>query len=86
MYLFKTISCKFSGQLIEHINGPGVVTTMLGMLTYPDDFSKSQGLNQLWYKDSSNDVEADNTGFAERHGYIITKPANKGSFSFTINH
>ena len=57
---------------------------MLGMLTYLDDFSKSQGLNQLWYKDSSTDAEAENTGFAARHGYIITKPTNKGSFSFAI--
>ncbi|XP_063447224.1 uncharacterized protein LOC134726736 [Mytilus trossulus] len=84
MYLFKSISYRLSGQQIEHINDPGIATTMLGMLTYPDDFSKSQGLNQLWYKDSSADAEAENTGFAARHGYIITKPANKGSFSFAI--
>ena len=84
MYLFRTISYRLSGQQIEHINDPGIATTMLGMLTYPDDFSKSQGLNQLWYKDSSTAAHADNTGFAARHGYIITKPANKGSFSFTI--
>ena len=50
MYLFRTISYRLSGQQIEHINDPGIATTMLGMLTYPDDFSKSQGLNQLWYK------------------------------------
>ena len=23
---------------------------MLGLLKYPDDFSRAQGLNQLWYK------------------------------------
>ena len=84
MYLFKSISYRLSGQQIEHLNDPGIASTMLGMLTYPDDFSKSQGLNQLWYKDSSTDAEADNTGFAARHGYIITKPTNKGSFSFSI--
>ena len=86
MYLFKTISCKFSGHLIEHINDPGVVTTMLKMLTYPDDFSESQCLNHLWYKDSSNDAEAVKRRLQHVHGYITTKPANKCSFSFTINH
>ena len=84
MFLFRSISYRLSGQQIEHLNDPGIATTMLGMLTYPDDFSKSQGLNQLWFKDSTADAEADNVGFAARHGYIITKPTNKGSFSFSI--
>ncbi|XP_071176618.1 uncharacterized protein [Mytilus edulis] len=84
MYLFKSISYRLSGQQIEHINDPGIATTKLGKLTYPDDFSKSQGLNQLWYKDSPPNAEAANIGFAARHGYIITKPTNKGSFSFAI--
>ena len=48
MYLFKTISYRLSGQLIEHINDPGIATTMLGMFTYHDESSKTQGLNQLW--------------------------------------
>ena len=77
MYIFKTISFRLSGQQIEHINDPGIATTMLGMLTYPDDLSKSQDLNQLWYKDSSTDAEAENTGFASRHVYIITKSTKK---------
>lgn len=84
MFLFRSITYRLSGQQIEHLNDPGIATTMLGMLTYPDDFSKSQGLNQLWFKDSTVEAEADNVGFAARHGYIITKPTNKGSFSFAI--
>lgn len=84
MYLFRTITYRLSGQQIEHINDPGIATTMLGMLTYPDDFSKSQGLNQLWFKDSTAIAAAENSGFAIRHGYTIVKPANKGSFSFAI--
>ena len=57
---------------------------MLEILIYHDDFSKSQGLNQLWCMDSSTEAETENTGFAARHGKIIPKPANKGAFSFTI--
>ena len=55
------------------------------MLKYPDDFSKSKGLNQLWYKDSADTaVLADNSGFSVRHSYIITTSRPRGSFSFRI--
>ena len=58
---------------------------MLGLLKYPDDFSKSKGLNQLWYKDTMGTaVLADNVGFRIRHDYIITNSQPRGSFSFRI--
>ena len=53
MHLFKCIRYDLSGQEIETIVHPGQATTMLGLLKYPDDFSKSKGLNQLWYKDTT---------------------------------
>ena len=53
MHLFKRIRYDLSGQEIENIMNVGQATTMLGLLKYPDDFSKSTGLNQLWYKDTS---------------------------------
>ena len=54
MHLFSRIEYHLSNQLIESFNYPGQETTMLDLLKYPDDFSKAQGLNQLWYKDSNN--------------------------------
>ena len=63
MFLFRSITYRLSGQQIEHLNDPGIATTMLGMLTYPDDFSKSEGIKQLWFKDSTADANADNVGF-----------------------
>ena len=72
--------------MIESINYPGLATTMLGLLKYPDDFSKAQGLNQLWYKDTAKTaVKADNNGFATRHAYLIQSPTAKGNFSFRIS-
>ena len=68
---------------MESINYPGQATTMLGLLIYPDDFSKAQGLNQLWYKDTATTaVKADNNGFAVRHAYLIQSPTVKGTFFF----
>ena len=64
---------------------PGQATTMLGLLKYPDDFSKSQGLNQLWYKDTTTNADLDNnTGFKIRQQYIIQNPNQKGTFSFRV--
>ena len=58
---------------------------MLGLLKYPDDFSKAQGLNQLWYKETATTaVKVDNNGFAARHAYLIQSPTVKGTFSFRI--
>ena len=85
MYLFKNIKYQLSGQDIESLLNPGQATTMLGLLKYPDDFSKSQGLNQLWYKDTSFDAAIDNNvGFRIRKEYIINKPDPKGTFSFRV--
>ena len=50
MHLFKRIRYDLSGQEIESLVHPGQATTMLGLLKYADDFSKSEGLNQLWYR------------------------------------
>ena len=57
MYLFKNIKYQLSEIVIEQVQYPGQATTMLGLLKYPDDFSKSHGINQLWYKDTATDAE-----------------------------
>ena len=85
MHLFSNIKYQLSGQEIESLFYPGQGTTMLGLLKYPDDFSKSQGLNQLWYKDTGATANsANNTGFQIRQSYLIQSPDPKGTFSFRI--
>ena len=85
MHLFSNIKYQLSGQEIESLYYPGQATTMMGLLKYPDDFQKSQGLNQLWYKDSGAAAHlTNNPGFGIRHGYIIKTPDPKGNFSFRI--
>ena len=44
MHLFSRIQYHLSNQLIESLNYPGQATTMLGLLKYPDDFSKAQSI------------------------------------------
>jgi len=59
---------------------------MLGLLKYPDDFSKSIGLNQLWYKYNTSTASiVDNNGFKIRQSYTIQMPNPRGLFSFGIS-
>ena len=89
MYLFSDIRYHIASHEIEVLQNPGHATTMLGMLKYPDDFNKSQGLNQLWQPDTNTDNnneanKVDNQGFKKRHKYIIQTANPKGTFSFKI--
>ena len=85
MYFFKDIRYELSGHEIEKISHLGQATTMLGLLKYLDDFSKSKGLNQSWYKDTLAEATAQNVGWNIRRKYIINDNVNpKGSFSFKI--
>ena len=83
MYLFKRIRYDLSGQEIENIMNVGQATTMLGFLKYPDDFSKSKGLNQLWCKDTTDNTTNENTGFVSRRLKILNSNPI-GTFSFKI--
>ena len=90
MYLFSDVRFHLASHEIEVLQNPGHATTMLGMLKFPDDFSKSQGLNQLWIKDTGNgDTETrvannPNSGFKLRRDYIINMPNDRGTFKFKI--
>jgi len=86
MHLFSNIKYQLSGQEIESVFHPEPATTMLGLLKYPgDDFQKSVGLNQLWFKDTGATTHLqNNTGFGARQQYIIQKPDPNGTFSFRV--
>ena len=89
MYLFSDVRYHLASHEIEVLQNPGHASAMLGMLKYPDDFNKSQGLNQGWAPDSGTGmpVSGENAGFKIRQNYIINMPEgnnNKGTFSFKI--
>ena len=89
MYLFSDVRYHLASHEIEVLQNPGHATTILGMLKFPDDFSKSQGLNQCWIKDTgqgNTETGGDepNKGFKLRRDYIINMPAARGTFCFKI--
>jgi hypothetical protein len=83
MYLFDSIKRQLSEKTIEEVNHPGQATTMLGLLKYSRGFAKAQGLNQLWCKDTLDELTAENQGYNKTviHHY---KPTVRGSFSVAI--
>ena len=88
MYLFSDVRYHLASHEIEVLQNPGHATTILGMLKYPDDFTKSQGLNQAWAPDIEDGTPVvANKGFIERQKYIINLvngADNKGKFNFKI--
>ena len=89
MYLFSDVRYHLASHEIEVLQNPGHATTMLGLLKYPDDFTKSQGLNQVWAPDKEvgTPTVGTNEGFKLRQNYIINMPEgndNKGKFNFKI--
>jgi hypothetical protein len=52
MFLFDSIQHQSSEKTIEKMNHPGQATTMMGLMKYSRGFTKAQGLNQLWCKDT----------------------------------
>ena len=88
MYLFSDVRYHLASHEIEVLQNPGHATTMLGLLKYTDDFTKSQGLNQVWAPDTEDGTPvAGNTGFKLRRDYIINMvegAGNKGRFNFKI--
>ena len=88
MYLFSDVRYHLASHEIEVLQNPGHATTMLGLLKYPDDFTKSQGLNQVWAPDTNEGTAINNNkGFKLRRDYIINMVEgadNKGKFNFKI--
>ena len=89
MYLFSDVRYHLASHEIEVLQNPGHATTMLGMLKYPDDFNKSQGLNQLWVPDTpvadNNIAVMENLGFKKRENHIINNSNPRGKFSFKLS-
>ena len=58
MYLFTGIKYELGATTIETISWPGQVTSMVGYLSYPDDFSTSSGLSCCWSKDTTDNANS----------------------------
>jgi hypothetical protein len=79
MYLFTCIKYELGNTTIETINYPGQTTSMIGYLSYPDDFSKSAGLICCWSKDTNTSADSAKysaSAAAPAAGYVPGENAN----------
>ncbi len=85
MHLFDSFRYDLGSKEIETVQYPGQSLTMLKALTVSDDQSRTEGLNEMWAKDSNTDASlTTNTGFATRQSWIVQSPQEKGRFQVQI--
>ena len=84
VYHFSSMKLTLAGQMVEHVNYPGQVTSLLGLASYSPDYSKGCGLIQGWTPDINAIAAVANTGFAVRQRFLIQNPDPKGSFQCAI--
>lgn len=58
MYMFKLIDFQIGNETVESINYPGQATSILGYLSYPDDFNSSSGMLLCWSKDTTDNADS----------------------------
>ena len=84
MYFFSIMNLTLTGQMVEHVNYPGQVTSLLSLETYSPDYSKGCGLIQGWTPDINANASAANTAFAVHQRFLIQSPDSKGGFQCAI--
>ena len=84
-HLFDNVKLTVGSHLVENVNCPGHVSSMLYDILFPRSKAKIQGLEFMWYPDTA--VEAtveDNTGFAARRKWIVDEPTTNGTFKLRL--
>ena len=84
LHLFDLVKYTLNNAPIETVFNPGLVSNILGLATFPDNFK--QGLIEGWSPDTSNKlVLAENAGFKARQELILgSEPSPLGSFRLAI--
>ena len=84
LHLFDLVKYTLNNAPIETVFNPGLVSNILGLATFPDNFK--QGLIEGWSPDTSDTlVTATNAGFKARQELILgSEPSPLGSFRLAI--
>ena len=84
MYMFSNIQYRVGGQVMETINYPGHTSSILGYLSFPEDFNSSAGLKQCWKRDG-NVSNADSYEFRSSAAVAADAAIAAGHFTPTRN-
>ncbi len=81
IHLFDNIKFTIGNQMVENINIPGHVSSLMFDVLLARSKSKNDGLSFLWSPDTTTTASIeDNKGFAVRQGWIIDKATTRGTF------
>ena len=84
-HMFSNVKLTVGNQLIENINQVGHVSSLIYDTLYPRSKSKCEGLQFMWFPDTSaTALPATNKGFEVRRQYIVDRPAPNGAFKLRI--
>jgi len=87
MYLFNEVTFKMGDKTIEHFTNVGNVSNILGLLKYPQDFSRTSGSMQCWAVDSGSGAAlATNEGFKARNLSFQNTPIGQNEYVIPFNH
>ncbi|HLX52456.1 MAG TPA: hypothetical protein VKR58_00850, partial [Aquella sp.] len=81
MYLFTGIKYELGSTTLESINNPGPTTSMIGYLSYPDDFSTSASLKMCWTKDTTNNASSFKYAAAVADPAVGYRPAEAATYN-----
>ena len=83
-HMFSNVKLTIGTQLVENVNQPGHVSSMMYDVLYPRSKGKTDGLQFLWQPDTDTTTDDTNKGFTVRQQYIIEAPHTKGTFKLRI--
>lgn len=67
MFLFKEVVYTINDQIVERINNPGQITSMMRYLSMPDDYSTGAALKSCWTKDTTTMENTSNLPHLLKH-------------------
>ena len=83
-FMFRNFTYKMNGQMIESVDYPGHVSSLLHDAIFSSSKQYEGGLQFLWYPDLDKTATGTNKGWEVRRKMLIEEPEKKGSFVIKI--
>ena len=83
-HMFSNVKLTVGNRLVENINQVGHVSSMIYDVLYSRSKGKCDGLDFMWFPDTTTAASADNKGFEARRNYILVQPHTVGTFKLRI--
>ena len=83
LYSFDLVKYALNNAPVETVFNPGLITKILGLATFPNDFNSS--LIENWAAGTSTAIADTNLGFKARQNYILASELDPlGGFRFFV--